>query len=384
VIPPPPPRRSGNDEPPDPGPIVLNPETGEPLEDRLADRVRYELLRSDASGIARSIVAERDWTPVPPLVTLRQAIDEAPELEPPRIERVCPANARVTIIAPKKTGKSTLVLNLVRSVTTGDKFLDRWPTRQGRVAVLNYEVLAEQWAHWCAEAGIPLDESLVLSLRGLPNPLASARGRKELAAQLRDHSVDVLVVDPFGRASNGIVDEENSNSQVRRFTAMLDELAHDAGVSELVLPVHAGKAGEEARGASELGDWPDALWTLVRDDNGNRFFAADGRDVDMPEEMLQWNHQNRRLSFTAVAVNRATAKLHAATDLIIDIIGAEPGINISGIEAALQAAGIDVTKKGQTGRWLRELDAQGVIRQSTGERNAKIHHLPDDLQDLAA
>lgn len=364
-----------------PAPVTQHPLTGEPLDPALAERVAFELQRHDARKIADAVLAERDWTPVPPLLTLRQAIDQAPEPPPARIERVLPANGRAVIVAPRKTGKSTVVVNVVKAVTTAGQLFDRWQARQGRVAVLNYEVLAEQWARWCEEAEIPLDDSLVLSLRGMPNPLATARGRTELAAQLRDQGAEVLIVDPFGMASRGIVENENASSDVRHFTAILDELANDAGVTEVLLPVHAGKIGEDARGSSALEDWPDAIWTLVRGDDDARFFYATGRDVDVPEAQLQFNPTNRRLSFTARHANRATAKYHAAADAIVELLGNEPGATVSRIRDHLAEAGHDVGKSGVVGRWLRELAAEGRIVQLPGERNSKAHYLPDDTPE---
>jgi hypothetical protein len=364
--------------PPADGPAVIDPATGEAVASHLAEHVRAELQREDARRIARAITAERDWTPVPPLVTLREAIDGAPEPEPSRIERVLPANGRAVLIAAKKTGKSTAVVNVVHAVTTGGQLFGRWRSRKGRVAVLNFELLPEQWAKWCADAGVPLEHSLVLSLRGQANPLATARGRAELAAQLRDSGVDVLVVDPFGAASRGVVENENSNSEVRGFTALLDELAAEGAVSELLLPVHAGKVGEGARGASALEDWPDAIWTLVADESGDRFFRAYGRDIDFPESLLAYNPDTRRLSFSARQVNRKTAAADRAADAIVSYLKANPGAPIGAVREHLAETGHEVGRTGIVGQWLTALVRENRVVQRRGDRNAKLNYLPED------
>jgi len=51
------------------------------------------------------------------------------------------------------------VLNLARSLLTGEDFLGRFPVRRvlGMVAVLNFEVSAGQLARWAFEAGVPAE-----------------------------------------------------------------------------------------------------------------------------------------------------------------------------------------------------------------------------------
>ncbi len=126
--------------------------------------------------------------------------------EPPhRVEGLIPSNAAALIVAARKTGKTTIELNLARSQITGEDFLGRFAVRPitGRVGFLNYEVSAGQIARWADEVGVPRDRLYVVNLRGRRNPLGDPDDRARLAERLGEHEVESLMVDPFGRAYTG-------------------------------------------------------------------------------------------------------------------------------------------------------------------------------------
>ena len=59
---------------------------------------------------------------------------------------------------------------------------------------------------------------------------------------------------------------------------------------ELVTTVHAGWDGERTRGSTALEDWPDSIVTVTRDpETGERFLRAEGRDVDLDEDRLDFD-----------------------------------------------------------------------------------------------
>ncbi len=126
--------------------------------------------------------------------------------EPPhRVDGLIPSDAAALIVAARKTGKTTIELNLARSQITGEDFLGRFAVRPitGRVGFLNYEVSAGQIARWADEVGVPRDRLYVVNLRGRRNPLGDPDDRARLAERLGEHEVESLMVDPFGRAYTG-------------------------------------------------------------------------------------------------------------------------------------------------------------------------------------
>ncbi len=166
--------------------------------------------------------------------------------EPPhRVENLIPSAASSLIVAQRKTGKTTLTLNLARCLVTGEEFLARFPVRplEGNVAVLNYEVSGAMLGGWAHEAGIPAERLLLVNLRGRRNPLRFAEDRSRLAELLRGHDIEAMVVDPFGRAYWG--KSQNDAAEVGSWLVGLDTFARaEAGVTDLILTAHTGWSAE--------------------------------------------------------------------------------------------------------------------------------------------
>lgn len=262
------------------------------------------------------------------------------EPEPvPRIAELMPADANTTIVAQRKTGKTTLVGNLLRCLVTGEDFLERFTVNpipgDARVALLNYEVSPHQIARWLHDMGVPGDRVWIGNFRGRPNPLRSSVGRRDLAARLRDAGVVSLVVDPFSNAYAG-TGGQNGVDDVAPWLAMLNEFARtDVGVSDLVMAVHAGWNGERSRGSSSLEDWPDAIWTLERDaKTKERTIRADGRDVSLDKHVLRMD-EHRRLTVDGVGVDLDVLAHHKMRAEIAELLGQSPGLSVNAIIDAL-------------------------------------------------
>lgn len=232
--------------------------------------------------------AERYGTPPPPVMGTLAELLKLPEDPPERVAGLMPWGASTAVIAARKTGKTTMGVNLAHSLITGDLFLGQFSVQPvtGRVGFLNYEMSPVQFRDWALKRGVDRDRLFVVNLRGRTNPLRSRDGRAELADVLRTQEVESLIVDPFGRAYTG--QSQNDPGEVYAWLADLDMFAREeVGATDLTLMVHAGWEGEHARGASSLEDWPDALIYLTRDKRPNRFgqraryLSADGRDVEL-------------------------------------------------------------------------------------------------------
>ncbi len=230
------------------------------------------------------------------------------ELQLPReevqwtIRDVFPTGANVTLTAQYKAGKTTLINSLARSLADGEKFLNYFdaPDHPGRIVIFNYEVNREQYRRWFDDVAIKNVEKVSLyHMKGSSIPL--------LVPHIQDLIVDILkklktqtwILDPFAGAFTGSGDE-NSNSDVTVFLNILDIIKERAGVSNLVIPIHTGRAQEHgidrARGATRLDDWADVRWLLKKTQDG-RFFSADGRDVLVEEQALAYNAESRSVTF---------------------------------------------------------------------------------------
>ena len=177
-----------NAAPPDPDELADLKARQDAAADALAlhNEVRAQRIRKQAAAV----VAAEIMGDSPPFdADLLVDVLTRPQEPPHRVDGLIPSQSGTLIVAQRKTGKTTLLLNLARALIGGADFLGRFPVRpiKGRVAILNYEVSAAQLARWAHEAGVPADRLYLVNLRGRRNPLSHAADREQLAAQLRQH-----------------------------------------------------------------------------------------------------------------------------------------------------------------------------------------------------
>ena len=354
----------------------------------IADEVARLQARREAVAIDREIEALKNPRPPVDYGTLKSLLkrDSATKW---RAEGLLAIEGRMLVVAQRKIGKTTLTINLIRSVLTGEAFLGRFAVEPltGSVMVLNYEVSGATFASWVADTGIPKnlhDRIHIVNLRGRENLLATEQGRATLAAMMLEAGVEVLIVDPFGRAFNG--DEQNNTTQVTRFLVGLDEVATQGGASELVLVAHAGwadgKGSVRARGSSGLEDWADVIVRYSRDRElagGPRFLEAEGRDVSVDLDRLDYDPETRLLSMTGAGsptIARRNEKARSLREPILEIIGATGGITAGGIEDALRKLEPPVTfTRGDPAAAVNALVAEGKLERYREGRSAH-HYVP--------
>lgn len=232
-----------------------------------------------------------------------------------RVEGLISENAVTLLWAQAKTGKTTWLVNLLRSLTTGNKFLGAYPVRplaDGRaVGVLNFEMDGKQFREWAEDHGVDTSRVAVWNLRGMPNPLRSATARELLAKEMAACGVEVLLVDTYARAK--ISSDENDNPAITDWFLMIGELTGAAGVSEVLVTHHAGHDGSRARGASAFVDFPDVVLGLTKDDAGRRFMEGVGRSIvaddgELKPTGLEFDRATRSLTLTGVTKAATKAK----------------------------------------------------------------------------
>jgi hypothetical protein len=209
--------------------------------------------------------------------------------------------ASVILTGIRKGGKTTIALDLARCFADGDLFLGRFPVDRpdGGLFIMDYESSVEQFRTWYGEAGIMHPERIFVKLlRGQPNPFSTEQGRLDLIEEIKITGATALLVDPMSVLLEACREDENDNAGTRRGLDDLRRLADTAGVSEIIVLAHAGKDGARgARGASAIEDWPDAIWRLHVDGEGAgalRTFSAFGRDVDVEQSIVRFDHATRR------------------------------------------------------------------------------------------
>ncbi len=331
---------------------------------RVLDRARQLLT-------AEKMAAQ--WREPPSVPTLVEEL--ALPREPVRyaIGNLLPLGGNALLTAAYKTGKTTLQNNLVKCYADRLPFLGRFEVTQhsGRIAVFNYELSRQQYDVWLEEAGIEHPERVaVLHLRGFRVPLTVPEVEDWVVAWLVEHEVSVWIPDPFARAATGV--DENDNTAVGVWLDTLDVIKERAGVSELILPVHTGREVQEAgkersRGATRLDDWADVRWLLTKDDEGERFFRATGRDVELPEEALVYEPSTRALTMKGGdRAWRARRRLEAA---VLAYVTEHPGATVRAVRDGVEGSA------SATGGVLEGLRHSGHVRAEQGARDA-LHHYP--------
>lgn len=325
-----------------------------------------EILRLEKAGLAV----------YPPVVSLAEFLSTRDEPVTYRVEDLWPVGGRVVLAAQHKAGKSTLRDNLVRALVDGVSFLGQFYVApfQGQIVLIDDELDERMLRRWLREQGIQHPQRVhVVSLRGRAGSfdLTSDVVRARWAAQFQQIGTAVIILDCLRPVLDALGLSEDK--EAGRFLVGFDALLAESGASEGMIVHHMGHSGERSRGDTRLRDWPDVEWQLVREGaqgeqqaDARRFFKAYGRDVNVPEGLLEYDQDTRRLLLAG-----GSRKQQAAGDLIPEVMGyldAHPGATGRGIEATLQILGRTAVRDA-----LKQAVRDGRVRIEPGPKRAKFH-----------
>jgi hypothetical protein len=352
-----------------------------------ANYYRQAEMRERARRRARRTVdaEESDGLVVPEHITLDKLLAQPDDQIQHRIWGWWRVNGRVILAAARKTGKTTLVANVVQAlVDTGGLWLPNgpngsqqfnwsnmflnfspvWPLPQdGTVVVIDNEMNPSMLRRWYRNIGVTNPDRVVLwTLRGQGRvfDIVNPHVRAMWAQRLREVRCAVLILDCLTPAL-GALGLTESNEDVNQFLIAFDALLLEAGVPEALIAHHMGHLEERSRGASRLRDWPEVEWRYLRerDDNGRevdsgmRFLAAYGRDVDVHETRLDFDPVNRRL--TLVGGSRTQHALAKWFPAVVKLVTDEPGIQTNQLKERLK----DVTGVANAAKLGRIINAAG-------------------------
>lgn len=221
------------------------------------------------------------------------------------IEGLLHYQGKSLLSAAMKSGKSTLMLEIIRALTSGTPFLGSFKVPKPlTVAFFDMELGRPMAQRWLKDVkGINLDRLHYVSLLGRGNAvdMRSKQLREATARKLSGLGVDVLIVDPISPVLSALGISENDSESVRPLLDSFDQLATEAGLSGVIITAHTGHENKtRARGSTAFGDWPTALWNIVKEGDAQdapRTFAAYGRDVNVPRGPLTFHPANRGLTF---------------------------------------------------------------------------------------
>jgi len=291
--------------------------------------VRIELDKIRARSEASSLFAleQSGQTTLPSLVNLADFLAIPDEDVAYRMDQLWPTGGRVVLSAQHKAGKTTMIGNVIRSLVDGSDFLGSFVTQPAhRVVLIDNELDERMLRAWLRDQGVINTYQVdLLPLRGkvstfnILDPATRARWAEHIKP------ADTLIFDCLRPALDALGLSEDKDAG--RFLEAFDELAMLAGIPESMIVHHMGHNGERSRGDSRIQDWPDALWTLVRDkdpDDGTpqsgipRYFSAYGRDVDFKQSLLGFDRPTRRL--TIAGGSRSDEKGRELVPVVCDYI----------------------------------------------------------------
>ncbi|MFZ2625700.1 MAG: AAA family ATPase [Propionibacterium sp.] len=333
---------------------------------------RLEVQREAQRRIALNGRDTADWD----VASLGQVL--ARQAPPPaRVDELIPSDAGTLIVAQRKVGKTTWLLNLARALIVGGTFLGRFDVQpvKGRVAYLNFEVSGWTLARWADEVGVPRDRLILVNLRGARNPLSDPQDRAALAEVLRALDCEVVIVDPFGRAFDGT--NQNDTSEVAPWLNRLDRWARgEVGARDVILAAHAGWNGERSRGSSALEDWADSIINFTKDADDQRYMRAIGRDVDLEEDRLEFDPGTRLLTLTGDGSRSGAARTRQSQELttaVLRTVAEHPGVNGTEMEELLRSSGAHF-QKSDGRRAANQLAEQGRLVREQGPRNSSLYY----------
>ena len=199
-------------------------------------------------------------------LNVAEMVSEPPAPVPWLATPVLPRAALVALYAPGGDGKSMLAMGLAAAIAHGGD-LAGIECKYGATIYLDAENGPWEIHRRVHTLGLPPSGVRIADAGAL-----DLRRDHALVAELASEKPDLLVLDSFRSMTPGL--DENDTSQTARVLDPLRRLAHDTGVTILLIH-HANKSGREFRGASSIRDSVDALWHLGRhegdDDNQRRF-----------------------------------------------------------------------------------------------------------------
>ena len=256
---------------------------------------------------------------------------------------IIPAARTISLYAPAKAGKSTVVLACVAAAVAGKPILGiTTPPTQPRPTILylDYEMTEADVYERLSELGYgPADDLTGLHYSLIPqiDPLDTERGAQAILEAAQRLAVNCVVIDTFGRAVAG---EENNADTVRAFYRLTASALKREGIACLRTD-HAGKNLEKGqRGTSAKNDDVDVVWQLSRQQGGVKLNRTHSRVPWVPQQLdiAQQQHDDGRITYQ-LTTNRTYPDGTAEVAALLDQLGLAVDVSARTAITTLREAG---------------------------------------------
>lgn len=239
-----------------------------------------------------------------------------------------------------KVGKSWVAYGVALSVSNGVPWLGRYPTKKGKVLLIDNELHNEELSHRISLVSdaieLPPDNIRILSLRGR---LVDYKGlREKLLNHIRSDRYELVIVDShYKMLPDGI--SENGNSEMTVVYNVIDSMAM-ASNAAFWLNHHTTKGDQSGKEVTDVGAGAGAqsraadthlvLRAHREDTREHRVFVLDGVVRSFPPlepVCVQWEHPsliptqsyNPHLLKTRISANRQTQRVEGK-DSVLSIL----------------------------------------------------------------
>lgn len=352
-----------------------------------ADILR-EIKRRDIKQAADQYIAQRNFTPWPEEIS--EDLDEAlasPLPDPEyAIDDMVVVGQTVSITGQYKSGKTMLATNLARALCDHTPFLGDRKVRELKdgetVGLWSLEMNRLDLLGYIAPQGVEQRKKLkMLHGRGYNGaPLMTDVGKAVAVNWLRDRGVGVWIIDSWARVCRMSGVDENDNAAVIDLFRRLEQIKREAGVSEMYLLAHTGRAlqeegNERARGATGFDDSADVRWVFTIDGDVRFLSVVRSRGVkDMKPTSVTFNEDNNHL--TLGGQDKVDARLATAASLVVQLVSEMPPrhYNVTALKRVLREKSSQKSDKGAAAA-IREAEDTGFIQLVDGPNRSKMVEL---------
>lgn len=235
-----------------------------------------------------------------PTIGVGQLLIGYPMLRPPIIEGLLRQGETMNVIAPSKVGKSWLIHDLALAVATGTRWIDTFPTMQGRVLLIDNELHKETLAYRLRRVAetrgltIPPDDHriTVIPLRG---QLRDLPGLADRLRQIPPATYSIVIIDAWYRVLPRDTDE-NDNGAMAALYNTIDAYA-DLLQAANTLIHHASKGDQSGKSVTDVGSGAGAqsraadTHLILRPHAEDSVYVLDGTTRSFPpfeKRCLRW------------------------------------------------------------------------------------------------
>lgn len=336
-------------------------------------------VRDEARAIKAAREADSASWELPPLGwSLKDALEAGEDQIEYVIDQLQVEGHNVLLVAKYKLGKTTVTMNLARSLVDGTPLFRYFDVRQvkGRVAIWNYELMPNQWNEWMSRMKIDHPDRIVpVHLRGKGTiPIWLKTVRDQVVEWMKGNEIEYWILDPTVKAWGSLLQSESDNTGAAKFLDAIDDIKDRASIKNSLLSHHTGRsdeAQERGRGVTRLEDWMDYGWYLTgQKDSVN--FHTNGRGPIIEKIRLKYSEEDGRTFSTEAEEAEASDRREGALGALQALAQIEDrGVPLEERSSSAVMAEMHGAKEDRSDGLLAATN-NGWITRKSGARKAKL------------